>query len=87
MSELTAVATLTSWLVSRAEILPSLAEEYASKFAAANIGTVDELQAKGTQLNKLMLLLSSKYHQSQRTTTSCSLWASFHTTRRRSSRP
>lgn len=39
---------LASWLVSRAEILPSLAEEYASKFTAANITSIDELQAKGT---------------------------------------
>ena len=48
MSELTAFEDLASWLVSRAEILPSLAEEYASKFTAANITSIDELQAKGT---------------------------------------
>lgn len=47
MIELAAVAEIASWLVKKTEILPSLAEEYASKFAAGNITTLDELQAKG----------------------------------------
>lgn len=75
MSELTAVAGIASWLISRAEILPSLAEEYAAKFAAANITTIDELQAKGTvphNSDDIRSLLSSNSLQWPRIMTSCS---------------
>ena len=63
---------LASWLVSRAEILPSLAEEYASKFTAANISSIDELQAKG--IYKLETLLALNSSQWPKTMIFCRRW-------------